>query len=207
VDETVKLRPDLAVDHITAPERTPIGMPVDITALVSERNGDVGARADCVLSADGVAIDRATGIWIDANRSVSCLFRPIFSTVGQKHLTVSLVSVDPGDYNPSNNSASASVEVVAASVAIELIGPQATVEVIVARAAAEDVVPLAAAKDCRARKRGGIDDVIAKTAAQLRLLNAGQCEAAAARARQAGISQQKISVVLRADRIQSAAAR
>ncbi len=113
VDETVKLRPDLVVDHVTAPEHAPVGMPVDITALVSERNGDVGARADCVLSADGVEIDRAVGTWVDAGRSVSCMFRPNFSTVGQKHLTVNLVSVDPGDYDLSNNSASTSVEIVA----------------------------------------------------------------------------------------------
>ena len=113
VTESVKLRPDLAVDRITNPDHAQIGIPVDITALVSERNGDVGANADCVLSADGVEIDRAHHIWIDANRSVSCMFRPIFSTVGQKYLTVSLVSVDPGDYDASNNSATATVEIVA----------------------------------------------------------------------------------------------
>jgi hypothetical protein len=112
VTETVKLRPDLRVDRITKPERAQIGIPVDITALVSERNGDVGANADCVLSADGVEVDRAHGIWIDANGSVSCMFRPIFSTVGQKHLTVSLVSVDPADYDVSNNSASATIEII-----------------------------------------------------------------------------------------------
>lgn len=113
VDETVKLRPDLTVDHVTAPERAQVGLPVDIGALISERNGDVGARADCVLSADGVDIDRAMGIWIDASRSVSCLFRPVFSTLGRKQLTIRLVSVDPGDYDPSNNSGSATVEIVA----------------------------------------------------------------------------------------------
>lgn len=113
VTETVKLRPDLAVDRITNPEHAQIGIPVDISALVSERNGDVGANADCVLSADGVEIDRAHGIWIDANGSVSCMFRPIFSTVGEKHLIVSLVSVDPGDYDTSNNSANSTIQIVA----------------------------------------------------------------------------------------------
>jgi hypothetical protein len=82
VTEMVKLRPDLTVGQITNPDHAQIGIPVEITALVSERNGDVGATADCVLSADGVEIDRANGIWIDANRSVSCMFRPIFSMVG-----------------------------------------------------------------------------------------------------------------------------
>jgi hypothetical protein len=112
VTETVKLRPDLRVDRITNPEHAQIGIPVGISALVSERNGDVGANADCVLSADGVEVDRAHGIWIDANGSVSCMFRPIFSTVGQKHLTVSLVSVDPADYDVSNNSASATIDII-----------------------------------------------------------------------------------------------
>jgi hypothetical protein len=41
------------------------------------------------------------------------MFRPVFSTVGRRHLTVSLVSVDPVDYDDSNNSASATLEIVA----------------------------------------------------------------------------------------------
>jgi hypothetical protein len=110
--ETVKLRPDLSVDHITAPTQSRVRMPVNISALISENNADVGARADCVLAVDGLEVDRAHGIWVDAGGSVSCLFSHVFPTTGTKQLTVSAVSVSPGDYQPSNNSAGGTIEIV-----------------------------------------------------------------------------------------------
>jgi hypothetical protein len=112
VSETVKLRPDLSVDHITAPTQSRVRTPVNISALISENNGDVGARSDCVLAVDGVEVDRAHGIWVDAGRRVSCLFNHVFPTTGTKQLTVSAVSVSPGDYQPSNNSAAGTIEIV-----------------------------------------------------------------------------------------------
>lgn len=104
VTETVKLRPDVSVDRIIAPDRSPLQTPTQISALISENNGDVGARADCVLAVDGVDVGRANGIWVDAGRSVSCVFNHTFATKGTKQLTVRAVSVNPGDWNVSNNS-------------------------------------------------------------------------------------------------------
>ena len=112
LDETVKLRPDLSVDRIISPAQSMVAIPVEISALISENNADVGARADCVLSADGVEVDRAQGIWVDAGRSVSCLFSHIFSTVGSKQLTVSAVSVSPGDWSAANNSVAQTIDIV-----------------------------------------------------------------------------------------------
>ena len=112
VSETVKLRPDVSVDHITAPVQSQLGMPVNISAVISENNGDVGARADCVLAIDGVEAHRARGIWVDAGRSVSCLFSHLFPTTGTKQLTVSAVLVNPGDWSASNNSATQSIKIV-----------------------------------------------------------------------------------------------
>jgi hypothetical protein len=102
--ETVKLRPDVSVDRILAPARSPLQTPVQISALISENNGDVGARADCVLAVDGVDVGRANGIWVDAGRSVSCVFNHTFATKGTKQLAVRAISVNPGDWNASNNS-------------------------------------------------------------------------------------------------------
>lgn len=109
--ETVKFRPDVSVDRINAPAQSPVMTPVEISALISENNGDVGARADCVLAADGVDVGRANGIWIDAGRSVSCVFDHAFTTAGIKQLTVRAVSVNPGDWNPSNNSATQAITI------------------------------------------------------------------------------------------------
>ena len=112
VKETVKLRPDISVDRITAPALSQLALPVQISALISENNGDVGARADCVLAVDGVEADRARGIWVDAGRSVSCLFMHVFPTTGTKQLTVSAISVIPGDWNASNNIATQTIRIV-----------------------------------------------------------------------------------------------
>jgi hypothetical protein len=55
---------------------------VNISAIVSEGNGDVGARADCVLYVDGAAVDRAKGIWVDAGDAVTCAFTYTFTDPG-----------------------------------------------------------------------------------------------------------------------------
>ena len=109
--ETVKLRPDVSVDRIIAPARSRLAVPVQISALISENNGDVGARTDCVLTVDGAEAGRANGIWVDAGRSVSCVFNYVFPTTGTKQLTVSAVSVNPGDWNTSNNATTQAINI------------------------------------------------------------------------------------------------
>jgi len=110
--DTVKLRPDLAAQSLKGPARAYVHAPVNFTAIVAELNGDVGARADCVLSADGQQVDKTLGIWVDAGSSVSCAFRTTFATTGIKHLTVSVNNVVPGDWDLSNNTAETSIEIV-----------------------------------------------------------------------------------------------
>jgi hypothetical protein len=102
--ETVKLRPDLAVTAVTVPPHAVVDLPVRVTALVTEKNGDVGARADCVLYAGGVELRRSRGIWVDAGGAVSCSFSASFDGAGVKDLRVAVEGVAPGDYDPANNS-------------------------------------------------------------------------------------------------------
>jgi len=111
-DEIVKLRPDLAAGSVSGPVDTLAGMPVTFTAAVTERNGDIGARANCVLSVDGTPVDRSSNIWVDAKGSVTCTFGYTFTTVGTKNVTISATDVSPGDYDLRNNvSAAKSVRV------------------------------------------------------------------------------------------------
>lgn len=109
---TIMRLPDLMVASASAPEEAAPNTPVNISGVVMEKNGDVGARADCVLFEDGAEISRASGIWVAAGRSVSCAFLPKFKTVGTKVLTVSVLGVTPSDWDASNNSASTSITVV-----------------------------------------------------------------------------------------------
>ena len=113
VTETVKLRPDVSVDRIVAPTESPVQTSVRISAVISENNGDVGARTDCVLAVDGVDVGRANGIWVDAGRTVSCVFDHTFTTSGTKQLSVRAISVNPGDWNSANNSASKQITIFA----------------------------------------------------------------------------------------------
>ena len=110
VTETVKRRPDLEV-RLAPQGRVMAGSPVVVSATVSELNGDVGARARCVLLVDGQETDRAEGIWVDAGDAVTCAFSQVFQTAGVRKLEVRADAVRPGDFDPSNNSASAEIKV------------------------------------------------------------------------------------------------
>lgn len=107
----VLLRPDLTVwAWITG--RARVGEPFTLTAYVLERNGQVGARGDCVLYVDGTAVDRANGIWVDAHGQVTCAFAHTFQTEGSHHLEVRVENVNPGDWDTGNNASGGTLTVV-----------------------------------------------------------------------------------------------
>jgi hypothetical protein len=107
VSEVVKLRPDLMVAPADVQPRGTIGLPVPVKALVRELNTDSGARANCVLLADGAEVDRAEDIWVDAGGTVTCEFAPSFTSPGKKDLEVVVETVSPADYDVANNRAEA----------------------------------------------------------------------------------------------------
>lgn len=109
--ETVKRRPDLRAHSVDVPPNGIEGHPVNVYLSVYESNGDVGARADCVLRVNGVEVDRATNIWVDANGGVTCAMAHVFQTAGLYPITLSVENVSPGDWNPANNSRSVNVNV------------------------------------------------------------------------------------------------
>jgi hypothetical protein len=111
VVETVKLRPDLAPTDLSAPARGVPGSPLNVSVVVRELWGDSGATADLVLYADGVEVDRAKGVWVDAGGTVSCVFTHTFTSAGTKQLEVKAEGAAPGDYDLSNNAAAGSVEI------------------------------------------------------------------------------------------------
>lgn len=108
--DTVKLRPDLQIGHVGAPPHALRNAPYTITATVQESNGDVGARASCVLFANGAEVDRVDGLWLDAGGTVTCEMTHTFRAAGNTQLSVAIEGVAPGDYDSGNN-ASAPVSV------------------------------------------------------------------------------------------------
>lgn len=116
VDETVKKRPDLSIQRAFFPPTVVANHPATFMAVVRENNGDIGARADCVLRVDGTPVDRASGIWVDANDSVLCMMAYPFNAPGTHQLQITVENVNPGDWNPANNATYvATVEVRSAS--------------------------------------------------------------------------------------------
>jgi hypothetical protein len=103
IRETVKRRPDLAVRDVMIPERTVLGVPTRIAAVIQELNGDVGARADCEIRVDGVLMAAAHGMWVDAGDAVSCVFGVPFAQPGTRRVEIVASRVAPGDYDAANN--------------------------------------------------------------------------------------------------------
>lgn len=114
VSETVKLRPDLAVQASAGTGTVHAGTPVVVGGYITELNGDMGAQADCVLLVDGVQADQARRIWVDAGDRVSCFFTTGALAAGTHELTVRVDGVAPGDWDTANNAASVQVQAVAA---------------------------------------------------------------------------------------------
>ena len=104
-------RPDVKVNDVAGPAQSLPHAPVIFTATLSELNGDVGARANCVLSVNGSPVDQANGIWIDAGGTITCAFAHTFEAPGSYSVSVSATNVNPGDWDLSNNSASTSITI------------------------------------------------------------------------------------------------
>lgn len=118
VTAQVKRRPDIAITAVTVPARALAGTRVNVAATVVEKNGDVGARATCVLTIDGTVVDQASGIWVDAGHAVSCAFQTSIGLVGVHQVGVYATGVSPLDWDPTNNSASSSIEILSPETAM-----------------------------------------------------------------------------------------
>ncbi len=108
--DIVRLRPDL-IATLYAPNQAPVGTAVNIQGFVMEGNGDLGARADCVLSVDGTVVDHADGIWVDAGGLVNCAMTHVFETPGTYTLEFRAAHVSPADYDDANNRVTQSIRI------------------------------------------------------------------------------------------------
>ncbi|HEY0144337.1 MAG TPA: hypothetical protein VGF48_25865 [Thermoanaerobaculia bacterium] len=115
VTESVKLRPHLILDP-TAPLHALAGVPYSVDAVIFEVNRDLGARATCVMRVDGVEVDRAENIWIDAGGRVTCHMLHTFDTPGVQNVEYALIGVSPAPWDPSRTVARTTVNVYASAV-------------------------------------------------------------------------------------------
>jgi hypothetical protein len=110
VTETVKRLPDLRVE-ISAPEEVAANMPMNVLAVVSEQNGDLGTIADCRLYAGGQLVDHANGLWVDAGDAVTCALTWTPAIAGSYPLEVRVSTGDSPEWDDSDNLATATLRV------------------------------------------------------------------------------------------------
>ncbi|HEX2205239.1 MAG TPA: hypothetical protein VHG91_18160 [Longimicrobium sp.] len=111
VTDTVRRRSNLAVAELGVPARIRAGTMANITATVRETNGDVGAYAQCLLYVDGHLTDWAYWMWVDAGDAVTCAFTRRFDRDAVHDVEVRLEEMSPRDDDPSDDRASAPMEV------------------------------------------------------------------------------------------------
>jgi hypothetical protein len=88
---------------IIGPERATMHTPVHIAGRFVERNGDVGAKAECVLAVDGVEVERSQPMFVAAGGTAMCSFTRQFDSLGVKSVSITLTNVVPADYDNANN--------------------------------------------------------------------------------------------------------
>jgi hypothetical protein len=102
------LRPDLVVEEIT-PQQILVGKPVVITAVIGERNGDVGANAVVSMSAIPGASEPVV---VPAGGHVTVNFAAVtFATAVPVELTVKVDGAVPIETDVANNVRTATLEV------------------------------------------------------------------------------------------------
>ena len=100
---TVKLRPDLTVAGLKAPESVIAGMEFTLEAVVTEQGLDSGATVDVVLSERGVELDRVESALVDAAGSISVVFSATVTQPGVHRLAVNLELAEPADSDSAND--------------------------------------------------------------------------------------------------------
>jgi len=103
------LRPDLVVERIDVPEQVLVGTSVKVTAVVAERNGDVGADAVVGLSA---LPGSAEHVAVPKNGTATVTFPGV--TLGEAvpvGLHVIVADATPAETDATNNTTMATVEV------------------------------------------------------------------------------------------------
>jgi hypothetical protein len=110
-NDIVKRRPDLRVNSVVAPVHALVGLPAIVRVSLSEVNGELGARANVRVLANGVEVDRLDGLWVDAGDTVGVSLATVFESAGSMDVQVVVDGVNPGDWDEGNNTGTAHTQV------------------------------------------------------------------------------------------------
>jgi|GEM_PF-2871740 len=106
INEQVKLRPDLVMESFAYPRQVYNGLPITFTAVVSEKNHDIGAWVTVGLMIDNSLVGSVKG-WVDAGGTVSFRYdlTPLPLAIGPHTIGARILTTSPSDFDYSNNDA------------------------------------------------------------------------------------------------------
>jgi hypothetical protein len=112
-NDIVKRRPDISVGSVVVSPHALVGFPTIIRVSLSELNGELGARTNVRVLANGSEVDRLDGLWVDAADTVTVSLATVFESAGPTDIQVIADGVNPGDWDDGNNTGAAHTQVYA----------------------------------------------------------------------------------------------
>ena len=111
-DGIAKLRPDLVVAAVHAPEQTLSTRPIDVVADIDERNADTGANATLTLMLGPTPLAEPKTVTVGAGGTRTVTFEAVKLTAAMTaDLTVRVEDAAPFETDATNNARSSTVEV------------------------------------------------------------------------------------------------
>src|SRR3954447_12104676 len=123
-ETTSLLRPDLLVQSVQAPRQTLATRPVAVTAEIVEANGDAGATARVALAGGGGPLGEPVEVTVPPGGRVSVTFPNVALTLPVPfEVTAVVTDAAPAEYDATNDSRSAVVEVTKNEIGSRLLVP------------------------------------------------------------------------------------
>lgn len=108
----VLFRPDLVIDKLTAPATVKPGQPFSVDAVISELQGDLGAKNIKISLSNGTTeIDSIEAIQLAKGDNTTAVFQAKLMQPGTYTLTAQLSGAAPSEYDTTNNTKSVTVKV------------------------------------------------------------------------------------------------
>lgn len=107
----VLLRPELSVDSVDAPTTAYVNTSINVSAIVKELNGDLGANSTVQILNGDTVLDTANNVKVSAGGSAAVAFLLNFSQPGTYHLRALISNVQPGEYDATHNEKDFTIQV------------------------------------------------------------------------------------------------
>jgi len=108
----VLLRPELSLDQVDTMSTAYVNTPFDVSTIIKELNGDVGANFTVQLLNGNDVIDEAQNVQVAAGGTQPVAFALKFSQPGTYTLRALISNVQPGEYDTKYNEKDFTIQVI-----------------------------------------------------------------------------------------------